>query len=47
MKAMRLIPFDPRDATTLTAAALGPIAPLPLTIVPLDELLEMAGKLLL
>jgi hypothetical protein len=43
---MRAVPFDPEDAIVLLLAALVPMAPLLLTIMPFDKLLEMMSKLL-
>ena len=42
---MRPMPFDPADALAL--AALIPLAPLLLTIMPVAEMLELAGKVLM
>jgi hypothetical protein len=44
---MRPIPFDPADALALVLAALIPQAPLVLTVMPLGQLLELAGKVLM
>jgi hypothetical protein len=43
---MRAVPFDPADALILVLAALIPLAPLLLTVMPLGQLLELAGKVL-
>lgn len=43
---MRAVPFDPADAIVLSLAALLPMAPLLLTIMPIDKLLELLSKLL-
>jgi hypothetical protein len=43
---MRVAPFDPADAIVLLLAALVPMTPLLLTIMPLDRLLELLSKLL-
>jgi hypothetical protein len=43
---MRAVPFDPPDAVVLLLAALLPMAPLLLTIMPLESLLELLSKLL-
>jgi len=43
---MRAVPFDPADAVVLLLAALVPMTPLLLTIMPLDRLLELLSKLL-
>jgi hypothetical protein len=43
---MRQVPFDPADAMVLAVAALVPMAPLLLTIMPLDKLLELMSKVL-
>jgi hypothetical protein len=43
---MRAVPFDPADAVVLVIAALIPMAPLLLTVVPLDRLLELMSKVL-
>jgi len=43
---MRSTAFDPADAIVLLLAALVPMAPLLLTIMPLDKLLELVSKLL-
>jgi hypothetical protein len=44
---MRPVPFDPADALALALAALIPLAPLLLTVFPLAEMLELAGKVLM
>ena len=44
---MRPIPFDPRDALALALAALIPLAPLLLTVYPLDQLFSVLWKALL
>jgi hypothetical protein len=44
---MRPVPFDPGDALFLAVTALLPLAPLLLTVLPLDELAEMVGKAIL
>ena len=43
---MRAVPFDPADAIVLGLAALLPMTPLLLTIMPLDKLLELLSKVL-
>jgi hypothetical protein len=43
---MRPLPFDPGDVLILVLAALIPLAPLLLTVMPLGQLLELAGKVL-
>jgi len=43
---MRPVPFDPSDALILVLAALLPLTPLVLTVMPLGQLLELAGKVL-
>jgi hypothetical protein len=43
---MRPIPFDPSDALALALAAVIPMAPLLLTVMPLGQLLELASKTL-
>ena len=43
---IRAVPFDPADALILVLAALIPLAPLLLTVMPLGQLLELAGKVL-
>jgi len=43
---MRPVPFDPADALVLAAAALVPMAPLLLTVMPLDKMLELMSKVL-
>jgi len=47
MRKMRPIPFDPSDALTLGAAALLPMAPLLLTVYPLDQVLDLLWRLLI
>ena len=44
---MRPVPFDPADALILVLAALIPLAPLLLTVMPLGQMLELAGKVLM
>jgi hypothetical protein len=44
---MKPVPFDPADALALVLAALIPLAPLLLTVIPLGKLLELAGKVLI
>jgi hypothetical protein len=44
---MRPVPFDPADALILVLAALIPLVPLLLTVMPLGQLLELAGKVLM
>jgi hypothetical protein len=46
LATMRAVPFDPADAVALLLAALVPMTPLLLTIMPLDRLLELLSKLL-
>lgn len=46
LSEMRSTAFDPVDAVVLLLAALVPMVPLALTIMPLNELLELASKLL-
>ena len=41
---MRSTVFDPADAIVLLLAALVPMAPLLLTVMPLDKLLELLSK---
>jgi Sulfatase len=41
---MRPVPFDPADALALVLAALIPFTPLLLTVMPVTEILELAGK---
>ena len=43
---MRAVPFDPADVVVLLLASLVPMAPLLLTIMPLDNVLELLEKLL-
>ena len=43
---IRAVPFDPADALILVLAALIPLAPLLLTVMPLGQWLELAGKVL-
>jgi len=43
---MRAVPFDPADAIVLLLAALLPMTPLLLAIMPLDKLLELLSKIL-
>jgi hypothetical protein len=44
---MRPVPFDPTDAPALALASLIPYAPLLLTVMPIGQLLELAGKVLM
>jgi hypothetical protein len=44
---MRPIPFDPADALALGLAALIPLAPLLLTVMPLGQMLELVQKVLM
>jgi hypothetical protein len=44
---MRPVPFDPADALALVLAALIPFTPLLLTVMPVTEILELAGKVLM
>ena len=44
---MRPIPFRPADAVALALAALLPMAPLALTVIPLGEMLKLLPKMLL
>jgi hypothetical protein len=46
LRRMRPVPFDPADAGALVAAALLPMSPLALAVVPLNEVLDTAAKLL-
>lgn len=46
LRRMRAIPFDPADALVLALATLLPMAPLLLTVYPLDDLLRMLWKVL-
>jgi hypothetical protein len=46
VKAMRLVPFDLRDATQLAAATAVPSLPLLLTIMPLEELVTRLIKII-
>src|SRR5262245_21429560 len=43
---MKAVPFDPEDAIVLLLAALLPMTPLLLTIMPIEKLLELMSKLL-
>ncbi len=43
---MRLVPFDPADAVVLLLAALIPMTPLLLTVMPLERILELLPKVL-
>jgi hypothetical protein len=43
---MKFVPFEPEDGIVLLLAALVPMLPLLLTIMPVDELLELLSKLL-
>jgi len=43
---MRPIPFDPADALALSVATLLPMAPLLLTVYPLDQILDLLWKVL-
>jgi hypothetical protein len=43
---MRSVPFDPADAMVLAFAALAPLAPLLLTIMPLGKLIELMSRVL-
>ena len=44
---MRSVPFDPADALALGLAALLPLAPLLLTVMPLEQMFELARKVLM
>ena len=44
---MRPLPFDPSDALALVMASLFPMAPLLLTVYPLDELVQLLWKLMI
>jgi hypothetical protein len=44
---MKPIPFKPADAVALALAALLPMAPLALTVIPLGEMLKLLPKMLL
>jgi hypothetical protein len=46
LEKMKAVPFDPEDAIVLLLAALLPMAPLLLTIMPVDRLLELLSKIL-
>ncbi len=43
---MRPVPFDPADALVLVLAAVIPMTPLLLTVMPLERLLEFLSKFL-
>mgnify|MGYP007044065424 CR=1 FL=1 len=43
---MKVLPFNPEDGIVLLLAALVPMTPLLLTIMPLAKLLELLSKLL-
>ena len=43
---MRPVPFDPADAVVLVLAAVIPMMPLLLTVMPLERLLEFVSKFL-
>ena len=43
---MRPVPFDPADAVVLALAALIPMTPLLLTVMPLERILELMSKVL-
>ena len=43
---MRPVPFDPADAVVLVLAAVIPMTPLLLTVMPLGRMLEFLSKLL-
>ena len=43
---MRPVPFDPRDAMALGLAALVPLTPLALTVLPLSKLFDVLFKVL-
>ena len=43
---MRPVPFDPADAVVLALAALIPMTPLLLTVMPLERMLELMSKVL-
>jgi len=44
---MRPVPFDPSDAIVLALAALVPMAPLALTVMPLGQIIELVSKSLI
>jgi len=44
---MRPIPFDPSDAIALALAAVVPMAPLLLTVMPLGQIIDLVSKTLL
>ncbi len=46
LSKMRPVPFDPADALVLALAVLTPMTPLLLTIMPLQQLLELLSKFL-
>ena len=47
LEEMRPLPFDPSDALALAMATLFPMAPLLLTVYPLDEMLQLLWKLVI
>jgi hypothetical protein len=47
LEKMKLVPFDRADVLFLALAAVIPMAPLLLTVVPLEKLFELMGKALL
>ena len=46
LNRMRPVPFDPADALVLVLAAVIPMTPLLLTVMPLERLLEFLSKFL-
>ena len=46
LHGMRPVPFDPADAVVLVLAAVAPMAPLLLTLMPLGRILELLSKVL-
>ena len=44
---MRPIPFDPSDAIALVLAAVVPMVPLLLTVMPLEQVIDLVSKTLI
>ncbi len=47
LERMRTVPFDPRDAVALALSALIPLAPLVLTVYPLNQILRLLWRAML